>query len=72
MSRTFIDVWKEATDLSEADRAALAGLLIESLAGEPDLEVEVAWAAEIERRVADMGSMSAPTATIGIPLTPLR
>lgn len=39
-----------------ADRAALAGLLIESLEGEPDPDVEAAWAAEIERRVADMDS----------------
>lgn len=56
MSRTFTDVWKEASDLSEADRAALAGLLIESLEGEPDADVEAAWAAEIERRVADLES----------------
>jgi putative addiction module component (TIGR02574 family) len=56
MSRTFADVWKEASDLSEADRAALAGLLIESLEGEPDPDVEAAWAAEIERRVADLDS----------------
>ncbi len=56
MSRTFTDVWKEASDLSEADRAALAGLLIESLEGEPDPDVEAAWAAEIERRVADLDS----------------
>ena len=56
MSRTFIDVWKEAADLSEADRPSLAGLLIESLEGEPDAEVEAAWAVEIERRVAEMES----------------
>lgn len=54
MSRTFTDVWKEAADLSEQDRAALAGLLIESLEGEPDPGVEAAWAAEIERRVAEL------------------
>ncbi len=54
MSRTFSDVWKEAADLSEQDRAALAGLLIESLEGEPDPGVEAAWAAEIERRVAEL------------------
>jgi hypothetical protein len=28
MSRTFIDLWKEASELSEKDRADLAGLLI--------------------------------------------
>ena len=56
MSRTFTDVWKEASELSEADRAALAGLLIESLEGDPDPDVEAAWAAEIEKRVAELDS----------------
>jgi len=54
MSRTFIDVWKEAAELTEQDRATLAGLLIESLEGEPDADVEAEWAAEIERRVAEL------------------
>jgi putative addiction module component (TIGR02574 family) len=54
MSRTFIDLWKEASELSAKDRADLAGLLIESLEGEPDADVEAAWAAEIERRVAEL------------------
>jgi putative addiction module component (TIGR02574 family) len=54
MSRTFTDVWKEASELSEEDRAALAGLLIESLEGAPDPDVEAAWAVEIEKRVAEL------------------
>jgi putative addiction module component (TIGR02574 family) len=54
MSRTFTELWKEASELSEKDRADLAGLLIESLEGEPDEGVEAAWAAEIERRVAEL------------------
>lgn len=54
MSRTFTDVWKEAAELSEKDRADLAGLLIESLEGEPDAGVEAAWAAEIERRLSEL------------------
>ena len=54
MSRTFIELWKEASELSEKDRADLAGLLIESLEGEPDEGVDAAWAAEIERRVAQL------------------
>jgi putative addiction module component (TIGR02574 family) len=54
MSRTFTDVWKEAAELSDEDRAALAGLLIESLEGDPDPDVEAAWAAEIEKRVAEL------------------
>ncbi len=54
MSRTFTDVWKEAAELSDEDRATLAGLLIESLEGEPDLDIEAAWATEIEKRVAEL------------------
>jgi putative addiction module component (TIGR02574 family) len=54
MSRTFNDLWKEASELSEKDRADLAGLLIVSLEGEPDEDVEEAWAAEIQKRVAEL------------------
>ena len=61
MSRTFTDVWKEASELSEEDRAALAGLLIESLEGEPDANVEAAWAAEVERRVAELDAGTVKT-----------
>jgi putative addiction module component (TIGR02574 family) len=61
MSRAFTDVWKDAAELSDEDRAALAGLLIESLEGESDPDVEAAWAAEIAKRVAelDTGTMKA-------------
>ena len=61
MSRTFTEVWKEAADLSEQDRAALAGLLIESLEGEPDPDVEAAWAAEIAKRVAELDAGTVET-----------
>jgi putative addiction module component (TIGR02574 family) len=54
MSRTFTDVWKDAAELSDEERATLAGLLIESLEGEADPDVEAAWAAEIEKRVAEL------------------
>ena len=54
MSRTFTDVWKEAAELSDEDRAALAGLLIESLERDPDPDVEAAWAVEIQKRVAEL------------------
>jgi putative addiction module component (TIGR02574 family) len=54
MSRTFVDLFKDASELSEKDRADLAGLLIDSLEGEPDEGVEAAWAAELERRVAEL------------------
>ncbi len=61
MSRTFTDVWKAAAELSEQDRADLAGLLIESLEGEPDPDVEAAWAAEIEKRVAELDAGAVKT-----------
>ena len=54
MPKTFNEIFREAADLSEHDRATLAGLLIESLEGEPDPDVEAAWAAEIERRIAQV------------------
>jgi putative addiction module component (TIGR02574 family) len=54
MSRTITELWQEASELPEKDRAVLAGLLIESLEGEPDEGVEAAWAAEVERRVAEL------------------
>jgi len=50
------DLFKQALDLDERDRATLAGLLIESLEAEPDEELEAAWRAEIERRVAELES----------------
>ena len=54
MPKDFNEIFRDAADLPEHDRATLAGLLIESLESEPDPDVEAAWAAEIERRVADL------------------
>ncbi len=54
MPKDFKDIFRDAAELSEHDRATLAGLLIESLESEPDAEVEAVWAAEIERRVAEL------------------
>jgi putative addiction module component (TIGR02574 family) len=61
MPRDFKDVFRDAADLSEQERATLAGLLIESLDGEPDADVEAAWAAEIQRRVAELDAGTAKT-----------
>ena len=61
MSRTFTELWREAVELTEEERASLAGLLIESLEGDPDADVETAWAAEIQRRVAEVESGTART-----------
>ena len=54
MSRTYEDLLSEAARLPEQDRATLAGFLIESLEGPSDSDVDTLWAAEIERRVADI------------------
>jgi putative addiction module component (TIGR02574 family) len=54
MSKDLIELFRDASELSEQDRATLAGLLIESLETEADSDVEEAWAAEIARRVAQL------------------
>jgi putative addiction module component (TIGR02574 family) len=47
------ELYERASTLAPEDRAELAGLLLESIEDEPDQDVEDAWAAEIERRMAD-------------------
>jgi putative addiction module component (TIGR02574 family) len=52
MSKTAQKVLHEALRLELSERAELAAELLASLDGEPDEDVEAAWAAEIERRAA--------------------
>ena len=54
MPRNIVELFREATQLPEADRATLAGLLIESLEPSPEPDVEAAWSKEIARRVAEL------------------
>jgi len=49
----------EALKLTVDKRAELAAALLRSLDGEPDDDVEAAWAAEIERRIRDVRSGNA-------------
>ncbi len=49
-------LFKQVLNLEEDDRAALAGLLIESLDGEADEDVESAWLEEVEHRIAELES----------------
>ena len=56
MGRKLNELFREASELTERERAELAGLLLESLEGEPDENVEAAWAEEIERRVRQIDS----------------
>jgi putative addiction module component (TIGR02574 family) len=56
MTRAVEDLYERASLLPEEDRAELAGKLLESIEDPPDEGVEEAWAAEIERRMADYRS----------------
>jgi putative addiction module component (TIGR02574 family) len=61
VGRKLQELYREATDLPERERAELAGMLIESLDGPPDENVEAAWAEEVERRVRDIESGAVET-----------
>lgn len=50
MSKTTDDILTKAKRLSTAERADLTAALLASLDGEPEEDVEAAWAAEIQRR----------------------
>lgn len=57
MAAELNQVFHDALELSDSERAALVGLLIESLEStEPDADVEEAWAAEAERRWQEIES----------------
>jgi putative addiction module component (TIGR02574 family) len=45
-------LFKEALDLTEKDRAELAGLLIDSLDAEEGEGVDAAWISEVDSRLA--------------------
>lgn len=51
-----IRLFKDATNLSDKERATLAGLLIESLESEIDPDIDEAWSQEIDRRIAELDS----------------
>jgi putative addiction module component (TIGR02574 family) len=52
MSKTGQEVLHEALQLGLSERAELVAELLASLDGEPDEDVEAAWAAEVARRAA--------------------
>jgi putative addiction module component (TIGR02574 family) len=54
MKRDAAEILKEALALPTEARAALAGSLLDSLDTEVDEDAEAAWAAEIDRRVAEL------------------
>ncbi len=60
----------EALKLTPGERAALAQRLLESL--DVDAEIEEAWAAEVERRVADVESGAVQVIPIDEALAQIR
>jgi putative addiction module component (TIGR02574 family) len=54
MKRNPAELLKEAMELPPAARAALAGSLIDSLDDQVDEDAEVAWDAEIARRIREL------------------
>ena len=63
MATELTQVFNDALQLSDAERATLVGLLIESLEANesPDTDVEAAWAAEAERRWQEIESGAVET-----------
>lgn len=56
MNASLKKLYAEATELAEADRAALAGMLLESLEPVEIAGVDEAWAQEIQRRIREVDS----------------
>lgn len=61
MTKSAQELFEEAMRLDPQERAALTGLLIESLEPESEQGVEQAWVAEIERRMAEVDSGAVQT-----------
>jgi putative addiction module component (TIGR02574 family) len=54
MNRAIQDLYERASELTPEERAELAGRLLESLEDEtPGDQIEQAWAAEVEKRMAE-------------------
>jgi putative addiction module component (TIGR02574 family) len=52
---------QQALLLSERERAALAAALLDTLDEGTDVDAEAAWAAELERRIAEVDSGAVQT-----------
>ena len=63
MATELTQIFRDALELSDNERATLVGLLIESLEAtdDVDLDVEAAWAAEAERRWHEIESGAVKT-----------
>lgn len=55
---------QDAMELPVSERAELVADLLASLDGEPEAEVEAAWAAEVERRARESPDNDVPWETV--------
>ena len=55
------ELFKKALQLDESERAALAGMLIDSIDSDVEEGVEAAWMIEIERRIAELDAGTVET-----------
>ena len=56
MTHSVEEIYAEAVELGENDRAALAGLLLNSLEPPADDRLDEAWVTEIKRRIRSLES----------------
>lgn len=61
MSVSREELFRQALQLDESERAALAGMLIDSIDSEVEEGVEAAWMAEIERRIVELDAGAVET-----------
>jgi putative addiction module component (TIGR02574 family) len=55
------ELYEKASNLSPSERAALAGLLIDTLEGAVDPETERAWRVEVAKRLAELDAGAVTT-----------
>jgi putative addiction module component (TIGR02574 family) len=56
MATAVDELYERASQLPPSERAALAGLLVDTLEGVIDPEVELAWRREVSMRIAELDS----------------
>jgi putative addiction module component (TIGR02574 family) len=55
------ELFRQALQLDESERAVLIGMLIDSIDSDSEEGVEAAWMAEIERRIVELDAGVAKT-----------
>jgi len=61
MATNVDELYEQASHLAPSERAALAGLLIDTLEGAVDPETEHAWRVEVTKRIGELDSGAVKT-----------